>query len=136
MRRRRNRLWRPRRGVAAWRLKAWWFSFGRSGLESGRLVRSGPNGRENSLAGGRNCNRPYGSRDAQGKSVSRLTVFLEITAWDALKTAAFPVQTKGFRELPNRKFLVRRSDFECFCVALAVSKKGGRAGMTRSCAHP
>jgi hypothetical protein len=35
----------------------------------GPPVRSGPAGRENSLAGGRNCNRLYGSRDAQEKSV-------------------------------------------------------------------
>jgi hypothetical protein len=36
-------------------------------------VRSGPKGLEFSLAGGRNCNRPYGSRDAQAKSVSGST---------------------------------------------------------------
>jgi GntP family gluconate:H+ symporter len=39
----------------------------------GPPVRSGPAGRENSLAGGRNCNRPYGSRDAQEKSVLQVT---------------------------------------------------------------
>ena len=39
----------------------------------GPPVRSGPAGRRNSLAGGRNCNRLYGSRDAQEKSVLQVT---------------------------------------------------------------
>ncbi len=41
----------------------------RRGWVSGRRVRSGPEGREISLPGGRNRNHPYGSRGAQGKSV-------------------------------------------------------------------
>ena len=44
-----------------------------SGLDSAACTLGPAEGQENSLAGGRNCNRPYGSRDAQGESVFEST---------------------------------------------------------------
>src|ERR1035437_8528488 len=66
MRRRRNRPWRPRRAVAGWRLEAWKFL-----LVNLRPAASvlGQMEQAISLTGGGNRDHPYGSRDAQGKSV-------------------------------------------------------------------
>src|ERR1035437_6711833 len=79
MRRRRNRPWRPRREVAAWRLEAWKFL-----LMNLRPAASVPGQMEQAirLMGGGNRDHPYGSRDAQGKSVLFNTGGEDVPGWE------------------------------------------------------
>src|ERR1035437_8685829 len=79
MRRRRNRPWRPRRAVAAWRLEAWKFL-----LMNLRPTASvlGQMEQAISLTGGGNRDHPYVSRDAQGESVLFNTGGEDVPGWE------------------------------------------------------